>query len=41
MEKNKRMKTKGETYLAPKEQTVMVNLSGKRTFVGRNSGESS
>jgi hypothetical protein len=31
---------KGRDYLvAPKEQAKDVNLSGKRTLVGRNSGE--
>lgn len=37
------MKIKGETtWVAPKEQAFhKVNLSGKSTFIGRNSGESS
>jgi hypothetical protein len=37
------MKTRGETakMAAPKEQaTNVVNLSGKKTLVGRGSGES-
>lgn len=34
------MTVMGETTtVAPKEQTIFVNLSGKKTFTGRNSGE--
>ncbi len=34
------MTARGETtFVAPKEQAFIVNLSGKRTLVGRGSGE--